>query len=64
MQKIRVITKTTDGKHIGARFDLCEVGKKLTVGGTVFDVWKIEENRILSYNYIIEFRKEKGSEDE
>ena len=55
MEQIRQVTKTTDGRHIGATFDLCTVTNKLVIGGCEFNVIQILENKIISSNYIIEF---------
>lgn len=64
MKKIRQITRTTDGQHIGKTFDLNEVNDRIELDGTIFVVYKKIDNKIISNNYIVEFGKAKGIEDE
>lgn len=66
MEKIRRVLRTTDGKYIGTTFDLsrAESEGRIEIGGCIFNVSQILENKIVSANYIVEFTKIKGIDDE
>lgn len=59
MEKIRQVIRTTDGKYIGTKFDLLKAEEegRIEIGGCIFNVSQILENKIVSANYIVEFTK-------
>lgn len=45
-------------------FDLNDVGDRIYLDDSEFVVFRISNNKIISNNYVIEFKKPKGIEDE
>lgn len=56
----RRITNTTDKQHIGTLIEVPEVGGVLTLGDAEFRVIRIEPDRIVCFNYIVDLEPGDG----